>query len=470
MQRRARSLKTPDKRRSTAKQDRRDAKGLRFCIPHENDEQFDCIMYHFDRLLVSPMRLPAKVRYSSKEPFSRLKRGKPPKYFQLLRRSSKKKPSLYPSKTATLKRLLVFTVPDSGEDTCDFLNWYISTDPVLNTVYRGGDPAIRTYVYTKKGIGANYVKPRALRREELPAADAALLLRRSCQVWPAAYLTRVETVSDDWKDAMKGLSRKETTQKLCDSPDLRQHDVRVEEELRGWYVGGEDTEYDNKDAAKARAEELRKDNAQAEADAPSRSEKVLGAAQLAAKETSKAAVEEEADAEEVQEQSLHFLKIGVKATKKRKEITRKEADSKELMEEKKEATLQKRQQKLAEAEAALAADPTNTALKKKVSVARRDVKQQERVVQHAKAERKEAAMRAKDAKKHDDDKRRSFESAQVMTPAAWAVHKKEERLAAIKSAQEECEAMAPGKKSNAYLTLGEMPAMGLLPHETRFLG
>ena len=124
--------------------------------------------------------------------------------------------------------------------------------------------------------------------------------------------------------------------------------------------------------------------------------------------------------------------------------------------------MQKRQQKLAEVEAALAADPTNTALKKKVSVARRDVKQQERVVQHAKAERKEAAMRAKDAKKHDDDKRRSFESAQDMTPEEWAVHKKEERLAAEKSAQEECEAMAPGKK-------GEMPAMGLLPHETRWL-
>ena len=134
------------------------------------------------------------------------------------------------------------------------------------------------------------------------------------------------------------------------------------------------------------------------------------------------------------------------------------------MEEKKEATLQKRQQKLAEVlEAALAADPTNTALKKKVSVARiRDVKQQERVVQHAEADREEAAMRAKDAKKHDDDKRRSLRSAQDMTPEEWAVHKKEERLAAEKSAQEECEAMAPGKK-------GEMPAMGLLPHETRWL-
>ena len=65
---------------------------------------------------------------------------------------------------------------------------------------------------------------------------------------------------------------------------------------------------------------------------------------------------------------------------------------------------------------------------------------------------------------------RSFESAQDMTTEEWAGHKKEERLAAEKSAQEECEAMAPGKKSNAYLTLGEMPAMGLLPHETRFLG
>ena len=471
MQRRARSLKTPDKRRSTAKQDRRDAKGLRFCIPHETDEQFDCIMYHFDRLLATPMRLPGKVRYSSKDTFLRLKHGKPPKYFQLLRRSKKKKPSLYPSKTATLKRLLVFTVPDSGEDTCDYLNWYMSTDRVLNRVYRAGDPAIRTYVYTEKGIGANYVKPRALRPEELPrAGDAALLLERSCQVFSASYFTRVETVSDEWKAAMKGLSRKETTRVLCDSPDLRQHDVRVEEELRGWYVGGEDTEDDNKDAAKARAEELRKDNAQAEADAPSRSEKVLGAAQLAAKETSKAAVEAAADAEEVQEQSLHFLKIGVRATKKRKEIARKEADSKKLMEEKKEATLQKRQQKLAEAEAALAADPTNTALKTKVSAARRDVKRQECVVQHAEAEREEAAMRAKDAKKHDDDKRRSLRSAQDMTPEQWAGHKKEERLATETSAQEEREAMAPGKKSGAYLTLGEMPAMGLQPHETRFLG
>ena len=51
------------------------------------------------------------------------------------------------------------------------------------------------------------------------------------------------------------------------------------------------------------------------------------------------------------------------------------------------------------------------------------VKKQQRVVQHATAEREEAAMRAKDAKKHDNDKGRLIESVQDMTPEEWAVER-----------------------------------------------
>ena len=454
LQRRAGSLKTPKKRRSTAKQDRRDAKGLRLCIPHDNDEQFDQIMYYFDRLVSTPMRQPSMVRYGKNDTFFRLKHGNPPKYYKLMRRSPKKKPSLYPSKTATLKRLLVFTVPDSGEDTRDFLDWYMSRDEVLNKVYRSGDPAIRTYVFTEKGIGANYVKPRALRPEELPKYDASLFEKRSCRVLSAAYWTRVATVSDEWKGAMKGCSRKEMTQVLRDSPELRQHDVRFEEEFRGWFVGGEETEYDTEEAAKARAAE-RQCKADAQAQAPSRSEKVLSEAQLAAREASRAAAEAAADAEDAQQSSLFFLKMGAKVTKEREKITRKRVDSRELMEEKKKTTLQRRQQKLAEAEAALAADPANAELKKKASEARVSVKKQQRVVQHATAEREEAAMRAKDAKKHDNDKGRLIESVQDMTPEEWAVEREKQRLQQEKDDEKEMAALAPG----------ELPPMALLPRE-----
>mgnify|MGYP003990002583 CR=1 FL=1 len=129
------------------------------------------------------------------------------------------------------------------------------------------------------------------------------------------------------------------------------------------------------------------------------------------------------------------------------------------MEEKKKTTLQRRQQKLAEAEAALAADPANAELKKKASEARVSVKKQQRVVQHATAEREEAAMRAKDAKKHDNDKGRLIESVQDMTPEEWAVEREKQRLQQEKDDEKEMAALAPG----------ELPPMALLPREANAL-
>ena len=423
------------KRHKTIKEKLRESKGTRWCIPHEDDDQFNAIMHYFDKLVNTPKLLPVMVRRGTDEVFSRLKHGKPPKFFKLLRRSPKAKPSIYPSKTATLKRLLIFTTEDDGEDTREFLEWYISTNKLLKTVYRAGEPAIRIYTYTRKGIGANYVKPRPLRLEQSPKVNAKELEVRSCAVQDASYLTRLESDCEEWTTARKGLEPKERTQVLRDRPDLRRHDVRVREEIRGYFVGGEEKEYTDLDEAEARAEELVARPPTA-ADAPSRIEQALGGAKEAAKE----AVQGKADAEAGQESSLFWAKKNTKATAKRKKRARKDANTAERGATKKKGTLQKLKGKLAAAEVELAADPTDKEKKTLAGRLRRAIFKQEQHVNDAEVDVAKARTNVKVAETLDDEHNQTKQAVQDLSPEEWAARDAEEErkrsLAAVAAVEE----------------------------------
>ena len=254
--------KKRSKSRVSHKQRRREAVGIQFCVPYDTDAQLAAIMKIHTKLKQSPMNTAISVRYNARSAYVRLKHGVPPTAYKCRQRSSLSHTKTNPKKTATLNKLLVFTVPDSGTDTEAYLKWSYAMDPILNKVYRGGHTAIRLYDYTRTGIGAYFTNSLKILPMQLPQANDELRRHQEMQVNEGLLCTRVATETDEWRKLMKGKTAKQKAAILASCPELPRYHVQdsvYESTLAhdAWFVGCEETQWPTEEAARKRLAEIR---------------------------------------------------------------------------------------------------------------------------------------------------------------------------------------------------------------------